>query len=66
MEISISLRNETQDFVYTNSSNVLITPRFLMCPLQRSSNNIKINLPYKIDWQTNASYRPESSAQGNV
>ncbi|UQD57325.1 TonB-dependent receptor [Flavobacterium sp. K5-23] len=60
-------RNETQgDFVYTNSSNVLITQDFDNVATTWSSRiTSKINLPYKIDWQTNVSYNgPESSAQG--
>ncbi|WP_291101853.1 MULTISPECIES: TonB-dependent receptor domain-containing protein [unclassified Flavobacterium] len=56
------------DYSYTNSQNVLVTQNF-----DNTANSwftrltSKVNLPYKIDWQTNITYNgPQSSAQGRV
>lgn len=60
-------RSETKgDYSYTNFNNEVITQSF-----DNTTNSwftritSKINLPYKIDWQTNANYNgPENYAQG--
>ena len=60
-------RNETQgDFSYTDFNNNLIVQDFGNIATSWSSRiTSKITLPYKIDWQTNASYNaPQTSAQG--
>jgi outer membrane receptor protein involved in Fe transport len=60
-------RNETQgDFKYVNFQNVNVVQNFDNIALTWTSRvNSKINLPYKIDWQTNVSYEaPQTNAQG--
>ena len=60
-------RNETQgDFSYTDFNNNVIVQDFGNIATSWSSRiTSKITLPYKIDWQTNASYNaPQTSAQG--
>ena len=60
-------RNETQgNFSYTDFTNKLIIQNFDNIATSWSSRiTSKITLPYKIDWQTNASYNaPQTSAQG--
>ena len=60
--------NTRGDYVYTNFNNVTV--------IQNFDNNAtswftrltsKVSLPYKIDWQTNATYTgPQNNAQGKV
>jgi outer membrane receptor protein involved in Fe transport len=60
-------RNETQgDYKYVNFQNVNVVQNFDNIALTWTSRlSSKINLPYKIDWQTNASYEaPQTTAQG--
>ncbi|WP_310381424.1 TonB-dependent receptor domain-containing protein [Flavobacterium sp.] len=60
-------RNETQgDYVYTNFNNVVITQNFDNIATSWFTRiTSKITLPYKIDWQTNATYNgPQNNAQG--
>jgi outer membrane receptor for ferrienterochelin and colicins len=60
-------RNETQgNFVYTDFNNNVITQNFDNSATTWFTRvTSKVTLPYKIDWQTNASYNgPESIAQG--
>ncbi|MGO4905158.1 TonB-dependent receptor domain-containing protein [Flavobacterium sp. W20_MBD1_R3] len=60
-------RNETQgDFVYTDFNNKVITQNFDNTATSWFTRiTSKVSLPYKIDWQTNATYNgPEKSAQG--
>ncbi|SHF72032.1 Outer membrane receptor for ferrienterochelin and colicins [Flavobacterium segetis] len=60
-------RNETQgNFTYTDFTNKVIIQNFDNTAASWSSRiTSKITLPYKIDWQTNASYNaPQKSAQG--
>ena len=60
-------RNETQgDYSYTDVNNNVIVQDFGNIATSWSSRiTSKITLPYKIDWQTNASYNaPQTSAQG--
>lgn len=56
------------DYSYTNTQNVLISQNFdntAKSWFTRLSS--KVNLPYKIDWQTNITYNgPQNSAQGRV
>ncbi|RTZ04589.1 TonB-dependent receptor [Flavobacterium bomense] len=61
-------RNETQgDFVYTDFNNKIITQNFDNIATSWFTRiTSKVSLPYKIDWQTNATYNgAEKSAQGN-
>ena len=60
-------RNETEGiFSYTDFNNNVILQDFGNVATSWSSRiTSKITLPYKIDWQTNASYNaPQTSAQG--
>lgn len=60
-------RTETQgDFSYTDFNSNLVIQDFGNIATSWSSRiTSKITLPYKIDWQTNASYNaPQTSAQG--
>lgn len=60
-------RNETQgNFTYTDFTNKVVIQNFDNTAASWSSRiTSKITLPYKIDWQTNASYNaPQKSAQG--
>jgi hypothetical protein len=62
-------RNQTNgDYTYTNAQNILVTQNFdniAYTWFTRLSS--KVNLPYKIDWQTNLNYNgPQSTAQGHV
>ncbi len=60
-------RNETQgDFTYTDFKNNEIVQNFDNTATSWSTRlTSKISLPYKIDWQTNASYNgPQNNAQG--
>ncbi|WP_326937109.1 TonB-dependent receptor domain-containing protein [Flavobacterium sp. PL11] len=60
-------RNETQgNYTYTDFTNKIIVQNFDNVATSWSSRlTSKITLPYKIDWQTNASYNaPQTSAQG--
>ncbi|SHN68226.1 Outer membrane receptor for ferrienterochelin and colicins [Flavobacterium fryxellicola] len=60
-------RNETQgDFTYTDFNNNKISQNFDNTATSWSTRlTSKITLPYKIDWQTNASYNgPQNNAQG--
>ena len=60
-------RNETRgDYSYTNSLNELVVQNFDNIATSWFTRiSSKISLPYKIDWQTNATYNaPENSAQG--
>lgn len=60
-------RNETQGiFTYTDFNNNVNVQDFGNVATSWSSRiTSKITLPYKIDWQTNASYNaPQTSAQG--
>ncbi|RTY87582.1 TonB-dependent receptor [Flavobacterium sp. RSP15] len=60
-------RNETQgDFTYTDFKNNEIVQNFDNVATSWSTRlTSKITLPYKIDWQTNASYNgPQNNAQG--
>jgi outer membrane receptor protein involved in Fe transport len=60
-------RNETQgNFVYTDFNNNLITQNFDNVATSWFTRvTSKISLPYKIDWQTNATYNgPQNNAQG--
>ena len=60
-------RNETQgDFVYTDFNNVVITQNFDNIATSWFTRiTSKVSLPYKIDWQTNATYNgPQNTAQG--
>ena len=60
-------RNETQgDFVYTDFNNEVITQNFDNIATSWFTRiTSKVSLPYKIDWQTNATYNgPQNSAQG--
>lgn len=54
------------DFVYTNSSNQVITQNFDFDATSWSTRlTSKITLPAKIDWQTNLTYNgPQDNAQG--
>ncbi|SHM13968.1 Outer membrane receptor for ferrienterochelin and colicins [Flavobacterium xanthum] len=60
-------RNETKgDFTYTDFNNNEISQNFDNTATSWSTRlTSKITLPYKIDWQTNASYNgPQNNAQG--
>ena len=60
-------RVETQgDFSYTNLNNVIVNQNFDFVATTWSTRlTSKINLPYKIDWQTNLTYNgPQNNAQG--
>lgn len=60
-------RNETQgDFTYTDFKNKKIVQNFDNVATSWSTRlTSKITLPYKIDWQTNATYNgPQNNAQG--
>jgi outer membrane receptor protein involved in Fe transport len=60
-------RNETQgNFVYTDFSNRVITQNFDNVATSWFTRiTSKVTLPYKIDWQTNATYNgPQDNAQG--
>lgn len=60
-------RNETQgDFIYTDFNSNAIVQNFDNVATSWSTRlTSKITLPYKIDWQTNASYNgPQNNAQG--
>jgi outer membrane receptor protein involved in Fe transport len=60
-------RNETQgNFVYTDFNNNEITQNFDNTATSWFTRiTSKITLPYKIDWQTNATYNgPQNNAQG--
>jgi hypothetical protein len=60
-------RNETQgDYSYTNSQNVVINKNFDNTAHSWFTRlTSKVSLPYKIDWQTNATYNgPQNNAQG--
>ena len=60
-------RNETQgNYVYTDFNNVEITQNFNNTATSWFTRvTSKVTLPYKIDWQTNATYNgPQNSAQG--
>jgi outer membrane receptor protein involved in Fe transport len=60
-------RNETQgDFTYTDFNNIEIVQNFDNIATSWSTRlTSKITLPYKIDWQTNATYNgPQNNAQG--
>ncbi|NHN27543.1 TonB-dependent receptor [Flavobacterium jejuense] len=60
-------RNETKgDYSYTNSLNELVVQNFDNTATSWFTRiSSKISLPYKIDWQTNATYyAPQNSAQG--
>ena len=60
-------RNETQgDYTYTNSQNAIVTQNFDNTAYSWFTRlTSKVTLPYKIDWQTNATYNgPQNSAQG--
>ena len=60
-------RNETQGiFTYTDFNNNINVQDFGNVATSWSSRiTSKVTLPYKIDWQTNASYNaPQTSAQG--
>lgn len=62
-------RNETQgDFSYTNSQNVVVTQNFDNTAYSWFTRlTSKVSLPYKIDWQTNATYNgPQNTAQGRM
>ena len=62
-------RSETQgDYVYTNFNNIEITQNFDNTATSWFTRvTSKITLPYKIDWQTNATYTaPQKNAQGTV
>jgi outer membrane receptor for ferrienterochelin and colicins len=60
-------RNQTQgNYVYTDFNNVEITQNFDNTATSWFTRiTSKVTLPYKIDWQTNATYNgPQSNAQG--
>ncbi len=60
-------RNETQgNYSYINYLGTAVIQNFDNTALTWTSRvNSKINLPYKIDWQTNVSYEaPQTTAQG--
>ncbi|WP_073018241.1 outer membrane beta-barrel family protein [Flavobacterium micromati] len=60
-------RNETQgNFIYTDFSNRVITQNFDNVATSWFTRiTSKVTLPYKIDWQTNATYNgPQDNAQG--
>lgn len=60
-------RNETQgDYSYTLSNDEVITQDFDNVAYSWSTRlTSKVNLPYKIDWQTNFNYNgPQTNAQG--
>ena len=60
-------RNETQgNYNYTNYLGTAVSQNFDNTALTWTSRvSSKINLPYKIDWQTNVSYEaPQTTAQG--
>jgi outer membrane receptor protein involved in Fe transport len=60
-------RNETNgDYKYVNFQNVNVVQNFDNIAITWTSRlSSKITLPYKIDWQTNASYEaPQTTAQG--
>ena len=60
-------RNETQgDFTYIDFKNNIIVQNFDNVATSWSTRlTSKITLPYKIDWQTNATYNgPQNNAQG--
>lgn len=60
-------RVETQgDFTYTNLNNEIVNQNFDNTANSWSTRlTSKINLPYKIDWQTNLTYNgPQTNAQG--
>jgi len=62
-------RNETQgDYSYTNSQNVVVNQNFDNTAYSWFTRlTSKVNLPYKIDWQTNFTYNgPQNTAQGRV
>jgi outer membrane receptor for ferrienterochelin and colicins len=54
------------DFTYTNSQNNTITQNFDNSAYSWFTRlTSKVNLPYKIDWQTNVTYNgPQTTAQG--
>lgn len=60
-------RNETQgDYSYTNSQDVVVSQNFDKTAYSWFTRlTSKVTLPYKIDWQTNATYNgPQNNAQG--
>jgi outer membrane receptor for ferrienterochelin and colicins len=60
-------RNETQgDYSYTNSQNVVMSQNFDRTAYSWFTRlTSKVSLPYKIDWQSNATYTgAQKSAQG--
>jgi outer membrane receptor for ferrienterochelin and colicins len=60
-------RNETQgDFTYTDFNNNVVVQNFDNTATSWFTRiTSKVTLPYKIDWQTNATYNgPQNSAQG--
>jgi outer membrane receptor for ferrienterochelin and colicins len=60
-------RNVTQgDYVYTDFNNIEITQNFDNTATSWFARiTSKVSLPYKIDWQTNATYNgPQNNAQG--
>lgn len=60
-------RNETQgNYVYTDFKNNIITQNFDNIATSWFTRiTSKVTLPYKIEWQTNATYNgPQNSAQG--
>lgn len=60
-------RNQTQgNYVYTDFNDMLITQNFDNTATSWFTRiTSKITLPYKIDWQTNATYNgPQNNAQG--
>ncbi|RTY94908.1 outer membrane beta-barrel family protein [Flavobacterium sp. GT3R68] len=60
-------RNETQgDYTYTNSQNVIVSQNFDNTAYSWFTRiTSKVTLPYKIDWQTNATYNgAQKNAQG--
>ena len=60
-------RNETQgNFVYTDFNNRVVTQNFDNVATSWFTRvTSKVTLPYKIDWQTNATYNgPQGNAQG--
>lgn len=62
-------RNETQgDYSYTNSQNIVVNQNFDKTAYSWFTRlTSKVNLPYKIDWQTNVTYNgPQNTAQGRV
>ncbi len=62
-------RNETQgDYTYTDYLGNEINQNFDNIALSWTSRiSSKVTLPYKIDWQTNATYNaPQTTAQGKI